>query len=263
MDTNKIAKEAKTIELKSPNKNLFFLIHGYSGSPTDFNGLGNYLHKRFNANVKIMRLIGHGTKISDLDKLNYDDFLDDAEKELRKEIAKGMNIVIGGLSSGSLMAFDLAARYPVKGILSASAAYKFKFPLNIIRFIAPIIPIKYIKKPITNFEKRSRAGSFNYLYVHLRGFKAISQGKRRLRNLMKDVVVPCVFVHSKGENIIDYKSDKLIKGKISSKKTKNIVFSPKREREHNLFYSPYHKKIYRILGDFVEENNLLGSTLAI
>jgi len=31
------------IELKNDSKALFFLIHGYTGSPTDFNGLPEYL----------------------------------------------------------------------------------------------------------------------------------------------------------------------------------------------------------------------------
>jgi len=255
MDKNKIAKAAKTIRLISSNKKMFFLVHGYTGSPTDFNQLGNYLHKRFNANVKIMRTVGHGTNISDLDNLNYIDFLEDVETELKKDLAKGMKIVIGGLCLGSLIVFDLAARYPVKGVFSSSLSYKYRFPVNFLRFLAPFMP-QHIKKPITNYEKRVRAGSFNYPYVHLRGLKVVSQAKKRLKTLWKEVKAPCVFVHCDWDKMFHYKSDKIVIKKISSKRIKNVVFSSKREGEHNLFYSPYHQKVYKIFGDFFEKNKI-------
>ncbi len=71
MVKQKNVKVDKTIELKANNKKLFILIHGYTGSVTDFNELPNYLHKKFNANVKVVCLKGHGTKIEDLEMLRY------------------------------------------------------------------------------------------------------------------------------------------------------------------------------------------------
>jgi len=257
MDTNKVAKEAETIELKSSSKNVFFLIHGYTGSPTDFNGLGDYLHERFNANVKIPRIIGHGTIISDLDKLNYEDFLKDIEKELRKEIDKGNNIIIGGISLGGLLAIDLASKYRIKGILNVSTSYDFKFPVNIIRYIIPLLHLKYIKKPDYNLKKRIKLGAYTYPLTHLRGFKVVSQAKKKIDKIMKKVTAPCLFLHYKNDNVTD-RGDKIILSKLSSKIKKSIVFPSNGEKEHNIFYSAYHQRIYRILGDFVEKNRLFG-----
>jgi len=39
-------------------------------------------------------------------------------------------------------------------------------------------------------------------------------------------------------------------------KIKNVVFLSKIEGEHNLFYSPYHKKVYKIFGNFFEKNKI-------
>ena len=89
-----IEKKVKTIELRANSKKEFFLIHGYTGSPTDFNGLANYLNKRFNANVKIITLRGHGTKIDDLDDLKLEHFLEQIDTEFRKDLAKGREIVV-------------------------------------------------------------------------------------------------------------------------------------------------------------------------
>lgn len=60
---SKINKKAETINIKADSKKEFFLLHGYTGSPTDFNNLGLYLNKRFNANVRIIRLKGHGKEL--------------------------------------------------------------------------------------------------------------------------------------------------------------------------------------------------------
>jgi len=259
MDTKKVIKEAKTIELKSTSKNTFFLIHGYTGSPTDFNGLSNSLHKKFNANVIIPRIIGHGTKISDLDKLNYEDFLKDVEGKLKKEIDKGNNIIIGGLSLGGLLALDLASKYKLKGVLNVSTSYNFKFPINLIKFIIPLIPIKYTRKPEYNLKKRIKLGAYTYPYTHIRGFKVVAQAKRRINKILKRITVPCLFIHYKKDNIVNYKGDKVISNKISSKIKKYIVFPSNGEKEHNIFYSSYNKKIYELQGDFVEENNLFNS----
>ena len=259
MDTKKVAPEARTIKLKSLSKKTFFLIHGYTGSPTDFNGLSNYLHKTFNANVIIPRIIGHGTQVSDLDKLNYEDFLKDIEEKLKREIDKGNNIIIGGISLGGLLALDLASKYQVKGVLNVSTSYNFKFPVNIIRYLIQIIPLKYTKKPDYNLKKRIKLGAYTYPLTHLRGFKIVSQGKRKINKILKKITTPCLFIHYKKDNIINYKGDTIISNKISSKIKKCIVFPSNGEKEHNIFYSSYHKKIYELLKDFIEENNLFNS----
>lgn len=193
MDRKKVAQEAKTIELKSLSKNTFFLIHGYTGSPTDFNQLGDYLYQRFGANVIIPRIIGHGTQVSDLDTLNYEDFFKDVEAKLKKELDKGQNVILGGLSLGGLLALDLASKYQIKGVLSVSTSYKFKFPVNIARYLVPVIPLKYTKKPAYNLQKRIRSGAYTYPLSHLRGFKVVAQAKRSLNKTLKNITTPCLF----------------------------------------------------------------------
>ncbi len=256
MDKKSINRAARTIELKANSKKEFFLVHGYTGSPTDFNKLGHYLHKRFNANVKIMRIVGHGTKIEDLDSLHYKDFLECVEKELRKDLKKGRKIIIGGLCLGSLIAFELASHYPVKGIFSSSASYKYRFPVNILSYLEPAILKKHWKKPATAYEKRARMGSYNYPYVHLRGIKIIRQAKKSLKNKWKNVQAPCVMIHCNWDRILHNRSDEEIIKRIGSKKVKKFLFESDSEGEHNLFFSPYHKKVYKIFGDFFEENKV-------
>jgi len=256
----KINDAAKTIEITSPSKNEFFLIHGYTGSPTDFNKLGIYLNKRFKTNVKIMRIVGHGVNINELDNLSYNDFLEDVEKELKKDIKKGRKIILGGLCLGGLIAFDLASRYPIKGVFSSSTSLKYPFPINILKYLVPLVPKKHLKKPITNYEKKSRKGTYNYPFIHLRGFKVVDQGKKKLNNLWPKITAPCLILHSNWDTILHHKGDNIIRKNIGSKKFKAFLFRSDKKESHNIFFSPYHKKAYKLIGDFfaeiIKENEL-------
>src|SRR3989339_867365 len=111
MGKSKIDKKAKTINLKGNSKKEFFLLHGFTGSPTDFNHLGEYLNKRFDANVRIIRLKGHGEKIENLSNFEYNDLFLQAENELKKDLKKGREIIVGGISLGSFIALQLSTKY--------------------------------------------------------------------------------------------------------------------------------------------------------
>ena len=78
MDQQKVAEKARGITLtpSSPTNRQFLLIHGYTGSPTDFNNLPNILYKHFGAHVSVPLLRGHGTHIDDLDDLEYQHFFE-------------------------------------------------------------------------------------------------------------------------------------------------------------------------------------------
>ena len=257
MDRSKINKNARTINLKGKTDREFFLLHGYTGSPTDFNQLGRYLNKRFKANVKIIRLIGHGEKIENLDKLNYKDFLLQAERELKKDIGKKRKIIIGGLSVGSFIALQLSSKYSVKGVLNISLPYKKRFFCGIISFLEPIIFKKYWKKPFSEHEKKLREKAFFYS-TSLLGFKIIRQAKEEIKNKLKKITAPCLIIHVAKDKLFSFEGAKIIREKIKSHIKEIVLFEEKGQISHNPFYSSNHEKIYKIIGDFVEKNKLFA-----
>ena len=253
MDRAKIHPLAKSINLRANSKKEFFLIHGYTGSPTDFNQLPYYLHKKFNANVKIPRLRGHGTNVKNLGKLNYRDFFNQIEKELEKDIKNGKEIVLIGISLGAFIAFQLSAKYKVKGVIAVSPMYKYKFPFNFLSIIEPIIFKKIWKKPIPEYEKELRKNSFSYEVVHGRGFRVIRQAKREIKKYFKMVKVPYLIIGSKKDMIVDYRGFETIKKMIGSKNVKMFIFDSKKKANHNLFYSPHHNEVYKIIEEFIKK----------
>ncbi len=123
---------AEPIILKGLGEEVFLLIHGYTGSPTDFNGLPEFLHKQHNASVFIPLLPGHGTRVEDLRGVTKDDFMQVAEAVLQDLLAKHSRVIVGGHSFGGQVALHLAARYPVSGVFVSAMPYKLRFTKLIV-----------------------------------------------------------------------------------------------------------------------------------
>lgn len=253
MGESKVNEKAKSVNLRANNNREFFLIHGYTGSPTDFNGLGKYLYNKFKANVKIMRLKGHGTRIEDLDNLEYKDFLYQVESELKKDLKRGREIIIGGISFGAQLALHLAAKYNVKGVFIISVPHILKFPFNI-----PFLGIiglfkKKWRKRLHTTEIRLRKKAFHYEEMYSKGLKIAKRGIKEVDNNLSRIKIPILAIHSKKEPIGHYKCVEYIERKVGSKIKKSFIFD---RPNHNLFYSEDREEIMKLIGDFFEENKV-------
>ncbi|MEA3248703.1 MAG: alpha/beta fold hydrolase [Nanoarchaeota archaeon] len=247
----------KEINLKSSSDKEFFMIHGYTGSPTGFGSLPKYLHKKFRANVRAILLRGHGTKISDLDNLNYHDFVEQIEEELIEDLKKGRKIVLLGICFGAQIALYLSTKYRVEGVIAISPPYKWRFPFNIPGFSFLGLFKKYWKKSIGDHERRIREklGDKNYGYMHCRGLKIARKAGRELRKRIQKIDCPCLVTFSIGDKLGHYKSAGIIIKEISSKIKKKVLFE---EKIHNLFYSPSNKKLRDEIVMFICGENLFN-----
>ncbi|PUU88259.1 MAG: esterase/lipase [Halanaerobium sp.] len=124
------------IELKNDSKTLFFLIHGYTGSPTDFNGLPEYLNSNLDVNVKVMLLRGHGRTVQALDNIGLKDFINQIEAELKSDLEKYEEVILGGVSFGAQMALHFASKFPVDGVFNVCLPYKHHFTKKLDKKLA-------------------------------------------------------------------------------------------------------------------------------
>jgi len=255
MNETKIDKRAETVNIQADSDKEFFLIHGYTGSPTDFNGLGEFLYKKLRCNVMIPRLKGHGETIVSLDNLYFDDFLKQVEEELKKDLKKGRKIVIGGYSFGGSLALYLASKYPVSGVFSVSTPYKWKFPFN-IRGIGLIrIFGKYWKKIIPQSEKKMRECAFYHDKMHINGFNLIKTVNSRLKRSLKRIDSPCLLINSNKGPLDHFKTANIIKENISSEVKKSVIL---KSESHSLFFSKKREEIESIIGSFFEKQSIPG-----
>jgi esterase/lipase len=255
MDTKKVDKRAREINLKADSDREFFLIHGYTGSPSDFRELASFLNKKFNANVRIILLKGHGTKIEDLDDVGLDDLIKQVEEELRNDLRKGRKIIIGGYSLGGLMSLYLSSRYPVVGNFNIVSPIMLKplgyFPgLSLSRFFK-----KYWPKFISQKEMKRRKNSFYYSSMHVNGLKIIKDLSRMTKRNLKQVNCPCLSINVKNDGLSNYKGVLNITKNISSNKKHYKIFEI---NQHNIFYSDSYFELRKDISDFIKKNKIFN-----
>lgn len=242
------------IELKANSNREFFLIHGYTGSVDDFQELPYLLNKRFNANVRVISLPGHGTKVEDLDNVTYDDFVNYLANELEKDLKKGREIVLGGVSLGGLLALLLASRYSVGAVFNVSSPYVLKFPFNSTLLKMVAIFIKYWKKSYTSEkEERVRKNSSSYTHMHRNGLKIVEQLNTDLKSNLIKVTSPILTINSIADHLSHRRATNAIHSSVGSKVRKKRIFTM---RQHNVFLSYENNEVNGEIINFIEKNNI-------
>jgi esterase/lipase len=246
-------EKKKEINLKANSEREFFLIPGYTGGVDDFNKLPYILHKKFNANVKVINLLGHGTKIEDLDQLEYEQFKKQVENELKKDLRKGRKIVLGGTCFGGQLAAYFAAKYPIKGIFQVSTPYKLKFPLNleVVEFFGKFK--KYWKKRKSPLERKMRQNTFSYEHMHRNGLKIVKMANKDLKENLRKINCPSLIIHATGERIGDYRGAIRLNNEISSSIRELKLI---KNNTHNIHFTPEEKNIYSIISTFIKKHKV-------
>lgn len=248
-------RAVKDITLESPSETEFFLVHGYTGSTTDFNELPHYLHDTCGVTVRVVLLQGHGTSVQHLDKLGYHDFLEQIEGELQSDLAKGRQVFVGGVSFGALLALVLATRYPVAGVFNICVPYILKFPFSVpgvelLRFFK-----KYWRKSSSAHEQELRRNAFRYPEMHINGLRVVKQACRDLARGIPNITCPVLTIHSIHDPIGSHKSVNFLEKNIRAAHDCLVLDND----NHNIFFSDKRFEVYRKIESFFA----LSSTRAV
>lgn len=240
-----------TLSLKSDSKTLFFLIHGYTGSPTDFNGLPEYLNSTLDVNVKVMLLKGHGKKVQALDKIGLKDFINQIEAELKSDLEKYDEVILGGVSFGAQMALHFASEFPVDGVFNVCLPYKLKSPFNIPGLSLLGFFKKYWTKPLLKEERELRRETVYNKQMHANGLKIIKKSNNLLEKELSKISCPVFTIYSKNDPIGNYKAIGYISRQIEAPHYIEIIDN----KNHNLFFSAKSSEINKNIKDFYQNIN--------
>ncbi len=122
------------------------LLHGFTGSPAEMALLATALHAKGYA-VEVPLLVGHGTQLNDLLPVHPQQWVDQVDGVLRSQLARGQQVVLGGLSMGSILALQAALRFPeIRGLMLYSPPIGSR---DVRRFFAPLLTrlVKTVAKP--------------------------------------------------------------------------------------------------------------------
>ncbi|PLX20843.1 hypothetical protein C0584_03600 [Candidatus Parcubacteria bacterium] len=234
--------------LSKDSKIEYIFIHGYTGGPTDFNGFPEFLSNRYGVDVKVPLLLGHGTDVSDLDGVEFDDYIKQLKEIIEIDLEKYEKVFLVGVSLGAILALDLASEYPVSGVLNINLPTRLRFPLNFPGLYSLRHFKKYWPKVFLEEELAMKNGTTYYPHMNIRGLKLIKDGKKLLRKKLGNIRAPVYSVHSVYDRIGSYKALFDLDKKIKSPHRK-MLFT---EKIHNVFFMKDSHGFYANLAEYFE-----------
>lgn len=198
--------------LKGEKDITLICVHGFTGSSNDFSIVAPYLNNQFNINCLSLSLPGHTGHIEDLQRIQYQDWLDCIQKNIDACLEKNHQVHMMGLSMGGSLNMILAAQLQdkIKSLTLFSPALwtmscKNDFVLYCLsklpRYLIPNITIKKDKKNNETllFEAYPLHSLAEYKKVTLLATKALS-----------GLNCPSLLIYSDDDDVISPKSSHFI-----------------------------------------------------
>jgi carboxylesterase len=103
------------------------LVHGFTGTPKEMRGMGEYLARQ-GYSVLGIRLTGHATQPDDMRRSRCADWTVSVEDGYQLLRGVADNIYLVGLSMGGVLSLLMSTRLDVKGVVAMSTPYRL--PVN-------------------------------------------------------------------------------------------------------------------------------------
>lgn len=106
------------------------LVHGFTGSPSEMVLMGDYLHRK-GYTVLCMRMAGHGTDYTDMERMTWENWADSVMDGYAILAGCCRKISVAGLSMGGLMAMLLSTKAEIDRIISMAAPVYIQEAMNL------------------------------------------------------------------------------------------------------------------------------------
>jgi carboxylesterase len=173
------------------------LVHGFTGTPREMHGLGEYLAQR-GCSALGVRLAGHATQPEDIYRLRWEDWLACVEDGWHILRGATERICIVGLSMGGVLSLLFGSRFPVTGVVAMSTPYEFppdpriKF-IKVLHRIMPKVP----KGESDMQDSKAAAANIDYPVYPTRGILELSSLLSEMRASLPQVTAPVLLMHSR------------------------------------------------------------------
>ncbi len=179
------------------------LVHGFTGTPKEMRWMGEYLNHQGHT-VLGVRLAGHATKIEDMVRMRWWDWL--ASVEDGYNLLKGISehIFIIGLSMGGSLSLYFASQFPAAGLIAMSTPYALPNNprLRFVKFISNFKP--YLEKGGSDSQdQEALADHISYHANPTRSIGELNDLLAKMRASLPKVTLPVLMMHSHNDKYVD------------------------------------------------------------
>lgn len=230
------------------------LVHGFTGTPFEMRGLGEYLYREFNYTVAAPVLAGHCTRVQDLQHTGWQDWYATVLDAYRQLQARTRFTFAIGLSLGGALVLRLAENEPLNGVISVAAPAYFYHPLNKFFKHLPVLHrvVPYIKKDPRHDDTQDPRIKLNHpAYSHnptLPARSIILGLLPEMRAELSRITCPTMLLQAHGDRTIPADSMPLIyRGLTARDKSMHWI-----SRGGHLVLEDYGKEeAFRLIADFI------------
>jgi len=239
---------------KGSNGKGVLLVHGWTSTPYEVRRLGKFLNENGYA-VFCPQLRGHGTVPKNLEKVKWQDWLEDVEKAYEKLKLECDEVFVGGTSIGSSLAIILASeKTEISGLILMATPYEIKFEKFLVAFARFMGFFKsYNKKfyPPTFGVSTTITRLIAYRTYPIKSALETFDLIKESRNKLKFIKQPCFLIQSTHDHIVKKDSLEKIYGMINSKiKNKRYI-----ERAYHTFISDIKNEgVFEEILSFIKSN---------
>ena len=179
------------------------LVHGFTGTPKEMRWMGEYLHRE-GFTVLGVRLAGHATRMEDLYRMRWRDWMASVEDGWHLLRSGGYGpIVVMGLSLGGVLSLLAATVFPVAGVVAMSTPYRLP-PHPLLPFLRPLSRVRRTmpKEPSDVRDLETLKEHIAYPALPLHGLAEVRDVLALLRQRLPQVRVPVLIVHSRGDQSV-------------------------------------------------------------
>lgn len=220
-------------------------IHGFTGNPSEVEPLVNHLRKYTNWHIAVPTLPGHGESL-DLKGVSYNQWIEHAEKELRKLLETCDTVYVVGFSMGGLIASYLAVHYPISKLILLSAAAYYVNPKQLAVDIVEMMKDSFKGRLKENelFIRYTRKIKETPVAATLQFRKLVAS----IKPLLERVTIPTLIAQGESDGVVPPRSAQYLYEKIAAP-NKKLIFL--KESKHLICHCNEREKLFQAIVDFL------------
>ncbi|PIE02911.1 MAG: hypothetical protein CSA81_05265 [Acidobacteria bacterium] len=268
-EVDELAARSEILKAKSHLKSADFavlLLHGYGGSPYDYEPLEKHL-KRAGISYRIALLPGHGTSAWDFQKADAKSWLTAVEKEFNDLKSSCASVAVVGFSMGGALTAILAAEKEVDSIVLLSPYfqvtdqwYYIGKPETWSAIMQHVIPFagKFSMGMIN--DPKGRETYFSYRFLPLNTVSELAQVGTLAREKVQHIECPVLWFHSTGDFVADFPLSREMYDQVPSS---NKRFIEMQKSDHILLYDYDREPVIQELMQYLIERKKLAEDRAV